>query len=386
MTPRAFRIWSRIHKWTSLVSTLFILMLCLTGLPLIFHEEIEGWSMQRPPVPADATPPVLQDVVDRAEAQRPGEVPLYLFFDQDEHLLMFASAATTMALPEDFHYQYFDLRDGQQIQHSQPTEGFMYVMLRLHMDMFAGLPGMLFLGLMGFLLFIAIISGVVLYAPFMRRLDFGTVRTGRSRRVRWLDLHNLLGIVTVAWLSVVTLTGMINTLGTPIERMWQASELVEMGKVEPGRPLPEKIVPVDQVLAAVREARPTMQPVTLAFPGTPFANAWHYGVYLHGDTPLTSRLLTPAMVDAATGELTAIREMPLYVKGLFISQPLHFGDYGGLLLKLIWALLDLITIVVLISGLYLWVGRWRRAGANQAKEPMDALADLDQRQHPESVG
>jgi uncharacterized iron-regulated membrane protein len=47
----------------------------------------------------------------------------------------------------------------------------------------------------------------------------------------------------------------------------------------------------------------------------------------------------------------------MYVKTLLVSQPLHFGDYGGLPLKIIWALLDLISIVVLGSGLYLWLGR-----------------------------
>lgn len=35
------KIWSRIHTWTSLVSMLFLLMLCVTGLPLIFHHEID---------------------------------------------------------------------------------------------------------------------------------------------------------------------------------------------------------------------------------------------------------------------------------------------------------------------------------------------------------
>ena len=61
----------------------------------------------------------------------------------------------------------------------------MYVMFKLHVDMFAGLPGKLFLGVMGLLLVAAIVSGVVLYAPFMRKLDFGTVRRDRSaaRRV-----------------------------------------------------------------------------------------------------------------------------------------------------------------------------------------------------------
>ena len=51
--------------------------------------------------------------------------------------------------------------------------------------------------------------------------------------------------------------------------------------------------------------------------------------------------------------------MPWYVKALKLSQPLHFGDYGGMPLKIIWALLDIATIVVLASGLYLWLSRRR---------------------------
>ena len=35
------KLWFLIHKWTSLVCTLFLLMLCITGLPLIFHHELE---------------------------------------------------------------------------------------------------------------------------------------------------------------------------------------------------------------------------------------------------------------------------------------------------------------------------------------------------------
>ena len=41
MTPRAVGISKSVHKWSSLVCTLFLFMLCLTGLPLIFHDEID---------------------------------------------------------------------------------------------------------------------------------------------------------------------------------------------------------------------------------------------------------------------------------------------------------------------------------------------------------
>jgi uncharacterized iron-regulated membrane protein len=31
-----------VHTWSSLISTLFLLLLCVTGLPLIFHHEIDA--------------------------------------------------------------------------------------------------------------------------------------------------------------------------------------------------------------------------------------------------------------------------------------------------------------------------------------------------------
>ena len=41
LKARTVRLWSVVHTWTSLVSTVFLLLLCLTGLPLIFHHEID---------------------------------------------------------------------------------------------------------------------------------------------------------------------------------------------------------------------------------------------------------------------------------------------------------------------------------------------------------
>jgi len=80
---------------------------------------------------------------------------------------------------------------------------------------------------------------------------------------------------------------------------------------------------------------------------------------MHGDSPLTSRIIQPVLIDAETGALTDTRELPWYVKTVLVSQPLHFGDYGGMPLKIIWAVLDIVTIIVLGSGLYLWLARRR---------------------------
>lgn len=72
---------------------------------------------------------------------------------------------------------------------------------------------------------------------------------------------------------------------------------------------------------------------------------------------MTSRLFSPVLVDAGSGKLDGVVSMPWYLRALELSRPLHFGDYGGLPLKIIWALLDLVTIFVLGSGLYLGLSR-----------------------------
>ena len=42
MTRRSIRFWFLVHKWSSLVSTAFLLMPCVTGLRLVFHDEIDA--------------------------------------------------------------------------------------------------------------------------------------------------------------------------------------------------------------------------------------------------------------------------------------------------------------------------------------------------------
>jgi uncharacterized iron-regulated membrane protein len=120
-------------------------------------------------------------------------------------------------------------------------------------------------------------------------------------------------------------------------------------------------------MAKVQTALPGMALTSVAFPGSPFGSPHHFIIWAKGDTPLTSRLFTPALVDARTGALSQTAAMPWYLRALEVSRPLHFGDYGGMPLKAIWALLDLITIIVLGSGLYLWIARRKSSAARLAE-------------------
>lgn len=357
--------WYAVHKWSSLICTVFMLLLCLTGLPLIFHHEIEALSGEHTeltPAPAGTPKASLQSLVVQAQALHPGEKPLFLAWDQEQHpgQTMVGVAPRSNAPFEQNHFVEFNSHSGEVLSSEPPdTGGFMNIMLRLHVDLFLGLPGKLFLGLMGILLVVAIISGAVVYGPFMRKLDFGTVRP-QQRRLKWLDLHNLLGIVTLCWFLVVGSTGVINTWADLLIKLWQFKEVNTLLADYKDRPLPSALADIDQAMATAQAQVPGMTPQYIFYPEYFLAeNRHHYVMLFHGDTPLTSRLLQPVLVDAETGKLTGKIPMPWYITTLLLSQPLHFGDYAGLPLKILWALLDIITIIVLLSGLYLWWARRR---------------------------
>lgn len=363
MRGRSLRIWSRIHSWTSLVSMVFLVMLCVTGLPLVFHDEIDGLFEEQIVAPrssAGLPTKSTDEVIAAARQTRPGDHVLFVGWRDERNVAVVAMSSVPIPAPGQFHRLLFDVRTLAVLGEEPPAGGVMDVVLKIHKDMFLGLPGELFLGLMGVLLVASIISGVVVYAPFMRRLDFGTIRRRQSPRVTWLDLHNLLGAVTIVWLLVVGFTGTINTLTVPLFDLWRAQTLPALLKPFQGMPVAAG-VHIDEAIARVRATLPDIGVTSVTMPTSGrFGSPQHLVVWTKGSSPLTARLFTPVLV-AMDGSLKVTApDLPWYLRTLQTSRPLHFGDYGGIPLKILWALLDLMAIVVLVTGIYLWVAKRRR--------------------------
>jgi uncharacterized iron-regulated membrane protein len=377
MARRSLRGWLWVHKWTSLVCTLFLLIICVTGLPLVLKDELEGMLDNALPYAevAAGTPNInLEALAAKSRAMYPGEAILSIFSDDDEPRIVVFMAPSWDAFRANrkaAHWIRFDAHTGTVLKQSKPFDGdgqgFLAIMLSLHRDLFAGLPGELFLALMAVLFVLAIVSGTIVYAPFMRRLDFATIRAAGSSRLKWLDLHNMIGVVTLAWALVVGATGVVNELSTPLFVLWQQTDVKAMLTSWRGEAIPDQsaLASPQATLDAVKTALPDMIATTVVFPGSPFGSPYHYLVWTKGRTPLTSRLFTPVLVNARTGAIASIVSMPWYLRVLEISRPLHFGDYGGMPLKIIWVLLDLATIAVLGSGVYLWLTRRRSLAADR---------------------
>ena len=387
MKASSVKTWHWIHKWTSLVCTVFALLLCITGLPLIFTHEIDhalGNTVDLPELSSVVLDErvgghgSIDDMVEDARKRRPGHAVQFVSQDDDEPNRWYVRMGETVDARRASAVYAYDGRTGRFVSEYPLDQGVMNVFIRLHIDMFAGLAGTLFLGAMGVVLIASMVSGVVIYGPYMQKLAFGVLRRRRSARILWLDVHNLLGMVTLGWFMIVTATGVINTLATPIFGRWQATHLAEM--LEPYRsatPAPTPDGGADSPQRALDAALahvPDTEVAFMAFPGNDFSGPRQFVAFLRGNTPWSSKLLKPVLMDAETGRVLDNRELPLYVSALLVSQPLHFGDYGGTPLKIVWALLDALSIVVLGSGLYLWL-RKRNVSFESWQKSLTATED-----------
>src|SRR3546814_13795837 len=76
--------------------------------------------------------------------RRPDDVIRYMFWEQNEHpdITYVSMASAVDAPPEENNAVIVDSRTAKVLDEPVTNDGFMYVMLQLHTDRFAGLPGL----------------------------------------------------------------------------------------------------------------------------------------------------------------------------------------------------------------------------------------------------
>lgn len=362
---RGFRINLWLHRWSSLIATPMFLVLCLTGTILIFHEEIDHALGVEPAITSAGAPArPIADSIATVMAKYPGQ--RILMAGVEDHNPNAGYFVVGPAQDTGFdHAQlvHVDLSTAAVVSDQQPEETFTGFLFKLHAEWFLGPLGELVGAFVALLVLVSLVTGIVVYAPYMRRIAFGVLRRGRGARLLQLDLHNFIGAVVLGWALLVSATGLLLGLGTVALGLWQYTELDAIkAEFSKGAPVDRLHIPVapEAALAAATAAAPGWRASAMYFPDTQYATTRHYTVLLFGEKGLQKRLFKIALVDATTGALAAMRELPWYMKAINLSQPLHFGDYGGLPLKILWTACTWLTLFITGNGAWLWWSRRKR--------------------------
>ncbi len=146
------------------------------------------------------------------------------------------------------------------------------------------------------------------------KLPFGAIRN--SRRKAWLDLHNFLGITIAAWMIVLGVTGVINTMAVPLFALWQAKTIPAVLEQYKDQSTPTHLISVQSAIDVASKALPNNRPAVIVYPYARVSESRALSDLDEGGTPVTARLFTPVFVDHQRGTVAAMPAVPWYLRTL----------------------------------------------------------------------
>ena len=123
--------------------------------------------------------------------------------------------------------------------------------------------------------------------------------------------------------------------------------------------VPEITTSVDATMAQARAIYPEFDITYLRFPVNEEGKIQLLG-RLYSDPSYYGKFYSKIQADYTTGELGApyfVRDQPLLDRFLTSLHPIHFGDFAGLFVKLIYAFFGLMPGILSISGFVIWYYR-----------------------------
>lgn len=211
-----------------------------------------------------------------------------------------------------------------------------------------------------------LLSGAYLWWPAKRmRIQ----RNGGSRRF-WFDLHNVVGIFSLLFLLLLTITGIVigfERETTPLLYKMTGSAPAARPKLQ-ATPIPGKDqLGPDEALAIGLAAAPGAQAIALNLPQGP------RGVYLisaHYPEDRTPGGRTRIGIDPYSGKVLYLldsRTAPGGYRAVNWNRAIHTGDIFGMPSRIVMSLASAMMPFQLLTGLVLWLKR-RKAEkrANQA--------------------
>jgi uncharacterized iron-regulated membrane protein len=375
--PRGLtRLAFKVHGWVGLASALLMLVVALSGAVLVFAAEINQvlWrdlTFVRPGA-ARLSYAALHEAVRVAH---PGahQVNIARFPPARDRSVVFDVATRSAGGSDRFVRLFVDPYTGRVLGRKDGAGGFREDPMRwlygFHFTLMAGRPGYVAVAVLGVLLLVSLATGLIVYRRFVVRALLLQVRVRwRDWRRGISDLHRVVGVW--AWLFNLVLagTGLWFMRGVFTPDFYRDRDPGPPRPVTPVLPLQ---VSIDGLLERARQQVPDFVARGM-FLGEDEGRARRQVVF-YGDDRRKFLLLgsydSQVRFDAETGALVGaelISRAPAARRLASATGPLHFGSWGGLRIKAVYAACALAPPLLAVTGFALWLRR--RRGSRQGPD------------------
>ena len=370
MNPRTLFRW---HLWLGLVTGLLLFVIGGSGAVAVFIEEI-AW-LPNPALRVNPEPGAPRAGVDALAANVRQAYP-------DGRL----SALTLSVRPSFAHVARVNTKGGTMLDvfldpvtgritgHRETSAAYTSTLRnfirQLHLRLFMGLWGRVFVGFFGVTLVLSCLTGLWIYRGWLKHL-FRLRWRSAGARTRGSDLHKLVGIWSLLFNLLFGLTGAVygyENLAGQIRSHWLRPRPAEAAGAPTPAPRAARAatpagpaLPLGELVRRAQAAFPDLTVRNILLPAGTAAP-----VVLRGDVPAWFvqqshvRRASFVALDAHTGAVQRRvdgREARGWDRIYSSFDPLHFGYFGGMPTKIVWFIFGLAPGTLALTGAWLW---WRR--------------------------
>lgn len=215
--------------------------------------------------------------------------------------------------------------------------------------------------LLGFVLLGSLITGVLISGKFWRS-GARRPRTGKGPRIFWGDVHRLIGVWSCWFVLIMAVTSIWYFAERLVWRAgidWDPSRSVisveGLGASADNGEL--KRLPLEALLQKARQALPSLEVRRVSVPVEAEDT-----LVVGGQTTawLVRDRTNRVEIHPYTGDVVSLHRaenMGLLERWVHTADPLHFGDFGGLVSKLVWVVFGMILCLIALSGAVIHIRR-----------------------------
>jgi uncharacterized iron-regulated membrane protein len=341
-----------IHSIAGLVSGLFILLISLSGAILVFNEELN--RLEYPEIIAEKNKNVVS--IDSCYSSIQKKYP--------------HAQISQCNLPENFTAPFlFTIYDSLYSNGTEPMQVFLHpqngniLKLRsarnnfvnwiavLHNSFHLGKTGEWLFGFFALVLLLSITTGLIVYWKTI--LD---VLTLRKRIFKWKNLHQLVGVYALLFNMVIGVTGFWMQRYVFKKKFYQSNNYTPVCK-----PSPALFFSFDNLFTQIKDQYPDFTGYVIYFAQSKKGKTSIYGSQSTNSFIHSKKFADAIFLDSAGKvAMTAfVNEIDASGRYDIINAQVHYGQYGGLPVKIIYCLFGLTGGLLSITGFLLWYKRNR---------------------------
>ena len=379
-----------IHKWFSIVSVLFFLMFCITGLILMFRTELNAWAqggtshssssmvMTQDEISifkyADEGALLVKktypskDILNISPAMGNGDILRYRIIDSS------ATVAPPARMGMGGDYALYNPKTKSLITTHHETlahpwvRSVLHTLHQLHTRLDLGKTGIYIVTILSFICGLSIISGIFLYGPFRKSFAKSSVL---SNYMKLSTLHREFAMVATVWGFILCITG-VWIGGFFIANDSYNADVLYTAKQELSANQSDVLQP-SEAISRIMKAYPGRQLISMDYPSK--FNNHHYAFYLGAENdddpamflgqPVYANLYTDSSQD-----MYSTKTIPWYFTGMTTMINLHIHNHNTMELKILWAIWDIVLIIGILSGIMMTIKKkFLKSSDSESKTP-----------------